>query len=263
MEQIQTLSTLRGREIVRKIFRELRFDKQLSSFSTISMCWRICARERDIFRFSKQEIVVLHPLGILGGTSIWLQEIINRFYFQTINSLVYFGAAILLVIIGIYRFSSTMNENFVIGGIIFEALLLMLMFVIMFFTPVEDDESQNNEVEEESETQQLIREIGEIGSDYAGVATRMDEVTSTLSGLLARQDEIIIAVNEVAKLAAQAVSPQPELSQNLVQTNLALQSFTKTVGELAEAAKAIRREEIQHAVRKEIENLMERKPEGR
>ncbi len=259
MEQIQTLSSLRGRSLLRDIYRELRFDKQMSELTVLGICWRLCVYENDAFRYSKHSVSIVHPLGFFSGTSLWLQEIVNRFNYATINSLVYFGAAVLLVIIGLRRFGDLVGNELVISAIVLEALLLMLMFVVMFFSPSDDmaaEQPAQAVPVEESETRQLIREIGEIGSDYAGFTTQMDEITSALSSLIARQDELIASVNDMARYSAQAVSPQPELLQTMQQTNTTLKEFNRVVGEFADAARTLRREEIQQAVRYEVERLL-------
>lgn len=258
MEQIQTLSTLRGRNLLRDIFRELRFDKQIGGLTVLGICWRLCVHEKELFRFSTHNATVLHSLGLFSGTSLWLQEVVNRFYFSTINSLVYFGAAILLVIIGLRRFSTVVGNELVITAIALEAFLLLLMFLVMFFTPPEDTSSDTppDSTAAESESQQLIREIGEISSDYAGFTDQMDEITTALSSLVARQDELIASVNDMARIATQAVSPQPELIHTMQQTNTALREFHTTVAELAGAARLLRREEILQAVRYEVERVL-------
>ena len=110
MRELSTLATLEGRSVIRDIFRELRFDRQMSSFSATMLMWRMCTKETDLKRFSVQEVHILYPLGTMAGTSLWLQEIINRFYYSTINSFVYFGAAILLVTVGLRRIYDTIPD---------------------------------------------------------------------------------------------------------------------------------------------------------
>ena len=124
MKKIENLASLEGRKILQNLFKEMRFIKQRSALSTLFLCWRICVSEKDYPAFAKLEIHVMHSLGIVRGSMLWMEEIVNRFYFSTINSFVYFGAAVLLVLIGVRRFSSTMSDTAVIWGIIFEATML-------------------------------------------------------------------------------------------------------------------------------------------
>ncbi|MCS6807379.1 MAG: hypothetical protein RML40_01235 [Bacteroidota bacterium] len=257
MEHVQTLSTLRGRAILRDIVRELRYERQVSSITTLVTCWRLCTFEREVYRYSKQQVTVIHALGILRGTSLWLQEVVNRFYFSTINSLVYLGAAILLVVVSGYRFTDRIDVRMVIAGVGIEACMLFVLFVVMFFSPLDDEgEEERNETDEMRE---LISEIGDIATDYASAGTRLEAVTAALSDIVARQDELLGAVNDVARAVSLASTPQPEFIETIRQTNLALQAFHANVQALVEATNQLRREEIQRAVRIEVERILEQR----
>ena len=85
MKKIDTLSSLEGRSLLRDIFRELRVEKQVSGLATLGICWKICVHEKEIHRSVKKDYTIVHKLGILGGTALWMEEIVNRFYFSTIN----------------------------------------------------------------------------------------------------------------------------------------------------------------------------------
>ncbi len=263
MEQIQTLSTVRGRTALRDIFRELRYEKQVSGFTALLTCWRLCTFEREAYRYSKRQVTIIHALGLFRGTSLFLQEIVNRFYFSTINSLVYLGAAVLLLIVSASRFSDKVDNRAILVGVGIEALMLFILFVVMFFSPSEDieleagldaDSTQGGGAS--GEIRELIAEVGEISADYAAFTERLDNVTSSLSGMISRQDELIGAVNEMARSVSQASTPQPEFIESMRQTNLALQAFHKNVHDLVEATNTLRREEIQRAVRVEVERIL-------
>ena len=163
MLQIESLSSLEGRSVLHDVFREFRYTKRMNTISTLALCWRICTKERELYRFADAEVTVLHPLGIFSGTGLWMEEIVNRFYFSTINSFVYFGAAILLVSVGFRRIYDDLPDSIVIGSVIFEALMLMFMFVVMFFSPTEEEAERSSE---NSTVEELVREVGEIARDY-------------------------------------------------------------------------------------------------
>ena len=264
MEQIQTFSTVRGRALLRDIFRELRYEKQVSSFTALLTCWRLCTFEREAYRYGKRQAVIIHSLGVFHGTSLFLQEIINRFYFSTINSLVYLGAAALLLIVSAYRFTDRVDNSMVLAGVALEAFMLFILFVVMFFSPADDveleasidGESGSSSGSMSAETRELIAEIGEISADYAAFTERLDNVTSSLSGMISRQDELIGAVNEVARSVSLASTPQPEFVESMRQTNIALQAFHRNIQDLVEATHTLRREEIQRAVRAEVERML-------
>ncbi len=261
MEHIQTLSTLRGRLVLRDIVRELRYEKQVSSITTLLTCWRLCCFEREVYRYSKRQVTVIHKLGLFRGTSLWLQEVVNRFYFSTINSLVYLGAAILLVVISGYRFTDRVDTKLVIAGVGLEALMLVILFVVMFFSPSDDIDMEDvaAETEDSSEMRELIGEIGDIATDYASAGVRLESIAVALADVTARQDELLGAVNDVARAVSFAANPQPEFIETMRQTNLTLQAFHLNVQALVEATHTLRREEIQRAVRVEVERMLEQR----
>lgn len=260
MEQIQTLSTLRGRAVLRDIVRELRYEKQVSSLTTLLTCWRLCTFEREVYRYSRRQVTIIHKLGLFRGTSLWLQEVVNRFYFSTINSLVYLGAAILLVLVSGYRFTDRVDTRLVIVGVGIEALMLLILFVVMFFSPSDDiEEETGRETEDSGELRELITEIGDIATDYASAGARLETITASLSDITARQDELLGAVNDAVRAVSFASSPQPEFIETMRQTNHTLQTFHLNVQALVEATNQLRREEIQRAVRAEVERILEQR----
>jgi len=260
MKQIETLSSLEGRKLLWSVYHELRFEKQLSSFSTLLLMWRIATNERDIFKYVNQEVTVIHPLGFFGGTALWMEEIVNRFYFSTINSFVYFGAAILLILVGLRRFAENFNDNIVIAGVAFESLMLIFMFIVMLFSPPDETiELPEKENKEESDLQELVIEIGEIANDFATISVNIDKLTDSLKEILSSQHELINSVNKLAEANAMAVSPYPQLLETMQKTNDALNEFKDSVKNLNIAAEALKRDEIEIAVRKEIEKILVKK----
>lgn len=260
MKEIRSLATREGRALVREVFRELRFDKQLSGFTTLSTMWRLCTSVKEVYRYSHHEVTVLHPLGFFSGTSLWMQEVVNRFYYSTINSFVYFGAAILLVVIGIRRFSDKVTDNAVLGSIAFEAFLLIVMFMVMYFSPTDEvDEDTFNDNNNDDEEHDLLREIGEIGRDYAAVAINVENAVESLKELTRENSELSNLVRTATETAAHAVAPNPELINTMKQTNETLKQFKEAIHELNVATRTLQREEIQVAVRREVENLLSAK----
>lgn len=253
MEQIETLSSVEGRRLLYRIFQELRYQKQMSNFSILTLTWRICTTEREISRYTKEDVQVLHPLGFFRGTSLWMEEIVNRFYFSTINSFVYLGAAILLVLIGVRRFSSSVSDTVVIAGVAFEALMLLFMFIVMLFTPSEDA-LPINQTEDEAEKELLV-EIGEIATDFAAAVTKLETLGENVKNLLIQQTEILALLRESNEMTRQIVSPNPKLLEIMEQTNKSLAEFNQTLIKLNESASKLKQEEIEIAVRRELEKF--------
>jgi hypothetical protein len=258
MKTIDNISSLEGRRLLIEIHHELKYEKQLSTFSIILLCWRICTHEKEIFKYVKNEVTVIHKLGFFKGTALWMEEIVNRFYFSTINSFVYFGAAILLVLIGIRRFTDQVTDTVVISGIAFEALMLLFLFVVMFFTPQETDYEADKNVEEAS-TNDLIIEIGELSRDFASAVVKLEKVEELYGRLIEKQEDLINSVNKMTDSTIMAVSPNSEMLGIMKETNISLTDFKNNIESLNKSVEEIKKEQIEIAVRKELEKYLSNK----
>ena len=256
MKTIETLASIEGRKLLGQIYKELRFNKQQSGLSTLYQCWKICISEKEIFRFIKADVTVAHNLGFLAGTSLWMQEIVNRYYFSAINSFVYFGAAILLVLIGLRQFTNEVSNEVVIAGVAFEALMLLFMFIVMLFAPNEDDNNPIDSDDSDEGIDDLITEVGEIGRDFAAVVVQLENMSNTQKDLLNQQALLIKVVSNLAEGISDSSSPNPKMLLAMKDTNEALQNFKETVDKLNENAMKLQKEEIKAAVRKEFENII-------
>jgi hypothetical protein len=263
MRKIDSFSTIEGRKLLYHIFYEIRYEKQQTGFATLALLWRICTREREIFKFVNQDVTIAHPLGFFSGTALWMEEILNRYYFSTINSFVYLGAALLLILIGIRRFSDNISDNLVIAGVAFEAMMLIFMFIVMLFTPHEEI-TESNEVKEQQQgsIDDLIIEVGEIGRDFAVAVSRLEKISDIAQELIKSQKDLLRSVGEISKSASEASQPNPEMIHIMKDTNEILREFKLTVGDLNNSAGALRKELIEFSVRKEVERLISEKISG-
>src|SRR3989339_51889 len=257
MKNIDTLSSLEGRATLADVYNELRFEKQLSNLSTLILSWRICVRERELFRYVKKDVTVLHPLGLFSGTGLWMEEILNRYYFTTINSFVYFGAAILLVLIGLRRFTDYVNPDIVLAGIAFEALMLIFMFIVMLFTPSEELETLKAKTGDNQNTiEDLVVEVGEISRDFAASVVQLEKISDSFQEVLKQQSNLTILIGKPSESYSNASAPNPQMLEIMKETNHALNEFKNTVNNLNYAAELLKREEIEIAVRKEVERVL-------
>lgn len=263
MTTIETLSSVHGRTLLREIYRELRFERQVSALITLTAMWRICTTERELIRMTKRDVVVLHPLGIWSGSALWMQEVVNRFFYSAINAFVYFGAALLLVAVGLNRTGVIETPGLVVAGVILEAVLLMMLFVVMFFTPPVESEPESTSGEQSAATEELLRELGEIGRDYAAMAVQLETIAGTLNDLVERQDTMIVQMRDGVEAAVSAVAPNPDLMNSMRGTTTSLERFTLSVDALGERLRAVEREEMERLVRNELERIFSRHIMGR
>jgi len=251
--KIENLGTVKGRLLLKDIFHSLRYEKQRSALAVFLICWRICISGKNIDSYLNVDTKVIYPLGFRRGTVLWMEEILNRYYFSAINSFVYFGAAILLVLIALQRFSDILDNRFVIVGVCFEALLLIFMFIVMLFSPNEDllDDGDNPNSGED-----LISEVGEIGTEFAAAVIQMENLTHVLTEISSQQKEMINEVTKMANNNALAVSPNPEMLNIMTETNKTLLEFKETIEKLNESTNKLQHKQVEDVVRTELGRLL-------
>ena len=253
MKTIENLSSLEGRSSLKQLFIELRFEKQLSSLSTIAILWRICTQERDISKFSKKFGTIVHPLGFWSGTTLWLQEVISRYYHSTFSSFVYLGAALLLVLIGFRRISDTISDSFVIAGIVLESFLLVIVFILMLFAPTEDGSEGDLS---EDETKELLADIGEIATDFANATGKLDRISSELSSLVITNEILSNKIQRLVETNQLAVAPNTDLLGTLRENNKVTMELSVNIADFIESLRKLKQEEVAINVRQELEKYL-------
>jgi hypothetical protein len=250
-KKIETLSSIEGRKFLYTIFKKLKYENEISSLTILVICWKLCVYEKNPSKFTETDYTVLHSLGFVKGTALWMEEIVNRHYFSTINSFVYLGAAILLVIIGVRRFTESMPTSLVIASIVFEASMLLLIFIVMLFSP-------NEELidEDESEESILIQEIGEISTDFAIAVSKLENIANEIKTFSSNQIEIMRLMNDSNENLRKAISPTDDFLFALSKTNDELVKFKEQISLLNESTKTIKDMNIRFEIRREIEEML-------
>ncbi|MCS6999636.1 MAG: hypothetical protein RML15_03735 [Bacteroidota bacterium] len=250
MAEIASLATAEGREYFRSLYMILRYEQQRGAWETLRLLWLIATRERSLQSYGL-DVTIRHRLGITAGTRLWLEEIVSRYYYSTVLSFVYGGAAILLVVVGMRRFSAGISDTIVLLSIGLEALLLLVLFIVLFVTPGEDPSAPVTEKLEE-----IVREIGEISREHAASTTALEEAVRQLRVLTQEINKLSDSTAQAVAVATQAVSPAPETIQRISQVSQALDNLRQSIEHLTAAARALERENISAAVRTELEKLL-------
>lgn len=244
--------------MVRDVYRELRYERGMGGIQALTTTWQLCTRETELIRVCSRDVTVLHPLGPWLGTSLWMQEVVNRFLYPAINAFVYAGAAMLLVAVGLTRMDLIRQPWLVVVGIAVEALLLLALFVVMYFTPPEDADSSAEASLGSGGSEELLRELGEIGRDYAAMAVQLESISATLSDVATQQRELIQAVQATVDAAVSAVTPNAELQRSMKDTADALRDFAAGVTVLSDRLQEVERQEVERLVRNELEHILSR-----
>lgn len=257
-ETIDNLASIKGRLLLQDIYHKIRFERQRNSTATSLIMWKICISDGDALNeYLTDKVELRYPQGFFKGTNLWLEEIVNRHYFSTINSFVYFGAAVLLALIGLNRFSDFLPEKYILYGLGFEVLMLLFMFVVMLFAPNDDLQAQDESSDDLAK--ELIDEVGEISRDLAVTSSQLDKITDHLLAITDRQNELYSILLNIAKTNSDVVNPNPQMLEIMQETNKTLFEFKQNIIELNDTTKKLQQEEIEFAVRKEIERFLTNK----
>lgn len=244
--------------MVRDVYRELRYERGMGGIQALTTTWQLCTRETELIRLCSRDVTVLHPLGPWSGSSLWMQEVVNRFLYPAINAFVYAGAAVLLVAVGLTRMDVIRQPWLVVAGIAVEALLLIALFVVMYFTPPEEADGAGDGSLVGSGSEELLRELGEIGRDYAAMAVQLESISGTLADVATQQRELIQAVQASVDAAVSAVAPNLELQRSMKDTADALRDFAAGVSVLSDRLQEVERQEVERLVRSELEHILSR-----
>lgn len=255
MQTIETIASIEGRRLLHSIFRELRFERQFNSFKILLTTWKVCTSEQNIGNISNKDISILHKIGFLKGSAVWMEEIVNRFFFSSVLSLVYFGAAFLILVIGLNRYIDGIPLFLLIAAVVFESTMLIVMFFTMLFSP-KDDSYYDEENTNETTKDELLLEIGEIGRDLASAVEQLENVNSAFKSIITIQHDMVESLKEVNRINMELSQPNPELIEHLRKTNVELEQFQNSFHELNKSISQIKDEKIDEKVKEQISKII-------
>lgn len=251
--QINSLDSVKGRKLVRNIYYDLKFNKFVKGINLLFILWKICVNKDNLKKYSDSDVEISHSLGLIHGTSLWMEEIFNRYYFSTLNAFVYFGAAILLLLVGLRKFSNLINDGIVIAGFVLEASLLVLMFIFLLFNPKEDlfeDADSDNEKDE------LISEIGEISRDFANATFQLEKINANFSAIENSQTELIKKISELTENFSKNIKPNDEMLEVMKLTNTSLIEFKNQIAQLNNDLAKVRLKNMEYAIQTELSKIL-------
>jgi len=103
---------------------------------TVLDCLRLCKRGTEIQFNDGRRVRLETNLGFKLGTRVFLEEILSRYYYNFILGLVYAGAMVVLITVGMYLAGFPLWLP--LAGFGLEALFLLGLAVVTSYTPPED-----------------------------------------------------------------------------------------------------------------------------
>ena len=200
-----------------------------------------------------RDLVIDHTLGLRAGTRIFMEEVVVRQYFNNIQALVYLGAVLLLISLGL-RFAGLLSGGIALIGIGIEVMMLLMLFVVLFYTPEESHEIEEVPVSEsdgpgiEEQTirtiHEVLEEIEEIGGSYAALGMRMEKLAQGQSEQLADLSRHVSNIRGLDALSSHADA--------LERMNELLGTLVGSIERMNERIDTLTGAEIEHHVRREL-----------
>jgi uncharacterized protein YukE len=138
---LTTAETIRSLQVPegRRLYRDFFYDRLLRNnrvFQTLIECWKLAVRGLDLQISDGRSIHFETYLGRRLGTRVFLEEILGRYYYNTIQGWVYIAAIVLIVGVGLYL--GGYDFRFAIAGFALQAFFLLLLAIVTMFSPMED-----------------------------------------------------------------------------------------------------------------------------
>lgn len=263
-QTISNLASPSGRAIYQQLWNDLIAERREAVIPSLLKLWKTASFGTEVRILASDEtFTISHRLGARQGTRLFMEEVIVRHYYNNVQALVYLGAVVLLVFLGL-RFAGVFSEEVALIGIGVEAIMLLLLFTVLFYAPeeavdlngvtvptAEEAVSRDESTEERLDmVREVLKEIEEIGSTYASLAMKLE-------GLSRSQDENL---KELARRvsAIQGLNLLESHAERLETTNSLLAQLVGAIEGINSRIELMFGKEIEFHVRRQIEAMVQR-----
>lgn len=252
---LQNLNTPDGRRAYRRYWHDLVIDQRNVLFPSLVRLWQTATTGRSFELTTTGEgFQVLHPLGIRAGTRLFMEEVVVRHYFNNIQALVYLGAVLLLVSLGL-RFSGLLSERIALIGIGIEVIMLLMLFLVLFYTPEEaeilessgaaDEQSGDRSDGELATIREVLEELEEIGGTYAALGMRLEKLAQAQTTQIETLTSTVSQISGLQELSRH--------SDGLARMNDRLDRLVDSIDRMNQRIDILTGSEIEYRVRQELE----------
>lgn len=262
-QHIDNLASVQGRRLLQKYWYENLFEGRRWKIGLMFTTWRLCVGGRTLYLADAQQpVTVDHTLGLRLGTRVWMEEISYKHFMGTVQALVYLGAVVLLIFVGL-RFANLINERTSLIGIGIEAFMLFMLFVVMFFTPEEEfaDVERGSSAEGDdakeylSVFKEIYNELQDIGTMNAALGRHLTEITNKQESYL-REVSQKLTNTPSAGFSKETAELMYDVKVALGNLSTSIQDMNANLGRIAE-------KEMEYLVRREIEKMISRTPDSK
>jgi|GEM_PF-925113 len=259
-QTLQHLAQPAGRAVLQQLWHDLAIERRTLVLPLLVRLWRTACFAQEVHLVESSTTVKLrYPLGLRTGTRVFMEEIVVGHYFNSVQALVYLGAVILLVFLGL-RFAGILSENVALIGIGVEALMLLLLFAVLYFTPdenraalpvVTEGEGERSGEEEQEDDRAVIREmleeLEEISSSYVSLGMKIERTAALQEHALRELSDRIAAIQGLHLLE--------EHTARLLDTNTLLARLVEAIEGMNTKIDRLVREDVAFEVRRQLSAL--------
>jgi hypothetical protein len=215
-ETVRDLETIEGRRLLHELFHDRRV-KNATELRTLFECWKVCRTATNLQLGDGRRMRFESNLGWKLGTRVFFEEIVSTYYYNTIQGLVYFGAMLVLLGVGLYL--SGYDLLYALGGLAIEAIFLFLLAIATAY-------SRNDDAGAPSATLGLSENlISSINVSIREMTTAVSDLFRLISQTDIRQDVLLTRLSEnISKINSDNVRRSME---KLDQTNALLREHNE------------------------------------
>lgn len=188
--------------------------------------------------------------GWWRGGIRWLEAVVVPFYMPWASGFVFLGAAVLLLLLGIRRFTGVIGEEPIIAAFVAEGFFLLVLFLLLLLAPGSPSSTRSDELST------LVHDLNDIATDITRIVEshdqllqRWQESTESQSIALQRLDQLLQKLQQLPLPGAALVAELQQLQQALSQLNATIR---QTVDELQHW----RNQQLQSLVQQELARIL-------
>ncbi len=135
VDTLRSLQIPEGRRLYREYFND-RLLRNARMLQTLIDCWKLAVRGIDLQFSDGRSFRFETHLGRRFGTRLFLEEVLSRYYYNTIQGWVYVSAVFLIVGVGLNL--AGYDFRIALAGFAMQAFFLLLLAIVTAYGPMED-----------------------------------------------------------------------------------------------------------------------------
>ncbi len=196
----------------------------------------------------------LPPQGLWRGLLRWFRAVVAPYYTGWLSAMVYAGAALLLFLVGFYRFTEGIGAGVVIAALVLEACCLLLLALASGIAPAQQYGASLEEFAEE--VRSIATDIAHVADDAAQILERHEQLLRLWQRAGTEHEQILSRLTKLLTELHELPHPGAQLLTTLDSLRDSLHATTVTLQQLAGELRQWRQEQLQELIRQELTRLL-------